>query len=181
MPGANEAGDHFGASVAVGSYLGNDLAAGDVASDDVAVGVPGEDLGSIKDAGDVIIIRIFNDFKHTPTLAYVAPVLRQGGGGKGDVGGAAQAGDQFGAGVGAFNVSDSGGPSGITSRPVVSIPGDDFGATDAGEVVLVGKHAGVGTPDYADLTLRDSAGPATGERYGVTGTTSSPSGYQYCC
>jgi hypothetical protein len=57
--------------------------------------------------------------------------------------------------VGAFNVSVSGGPSNITSRPVVSIPGDDFGATDAGEVVLVGKHTGPGTPDYPDVTKRD--------------------------
>jgi hypothetical protein len=91
LPGANEAGDHFGASVAIGSYLGNDGV--DYASNDVAVGVPGEDLGSIKDAGDVIIVRIDNFYEQTPRLTYVAPALRQGGGGTGDVGGAAQAGD----------------------------------------------------------------------------------------
>jgi hypothetical protein len=91
LPGANEAGDHFGASVAIGSYLGNDGV--DYASNDVAVGVPGEDLGSIKDAGDVIIVRIDNFYEQTPRLTYVAPALRQSGGGTGDVGGAAQAGD----------------------------------------------------------------------------------------
>ncbi len=46
---SSEAGDRFGASLAAGDFNGDGY-------DDLAVGIPGEDIGSISDAGAVSII-----------------------------------------------------------------------------------------------------------------------------
>lgn len=50
VPGASESGDRFGASLSVADVTGDGYA-------DVAVGVPGEDLGSLADAGSVVLLR----------------------------------------------------------------------------------------------------------------------------
>lgn len=50
VPGANEGGDWFGAQLAVGDFDGDGYA-------DLAVGIPGEDVGSIPDAGTVTVLR----------------------------------------------------------------------------------------------------------------------------
>ncbi|EPH46146.1 FG-GAP-like repeat-containing protein [Streptomyces aurantiacus] len=50
VPGAEEDGDGFGASVAVGDVNRDGYA-------DVAVGAPGEDVGSVGDAGSVTLVR----------------------------------------------------------------------------------------------------------------------------
>ncbi|MCF3119093.1 FG-GAP repeat protein [Streptomyces arenae] len=50
VPGAEERGDLFGASVAVGDVTGDGYA-------DVALGVPGEDVGTVTDAGAVVLVR----------------------------------------------------------------------------------------------------------------------------
>ncbi|WP_030776720.1 FG-GAP-like repeat-containing protein [Streptomyces sp. NRRL S-920] len=49
VPGAEESGDAFGASVAVGDVTGDGYA-------DLAVGVTGEDVGSVADAGAVVLV-----------------------------------------------------------------------------------------------------------------------------
>ncbi|WP_399922344.1 hypothetical protein [Streptomyces kanamyceticus] len=50
VPGAEEEGDLFGRSVAVGDVTGDGYA-------DVAVGVVGEDVGTVADAGSVVLLR----------------------------------------------------------------------------------------------------------------------------
>ncbi|MGW7254512.1 VCBS repeat-containing protein [Streptomyces sp. NPDC054834] len=50
VPGAAESGDRFGASLSVGDVTGDGYA-------DVAVGLPGEDVGSLTDAGTVVLLR----------------------------------------------------------------------------------------------------------------------------
>ena len=51
VPGAAETGDRFGAAVSLNYLIG---AKGIV---DLAVGVPGEDIGSVADAGSVTIVQ----------------------------------------------------------------------------------------------------------------------------
>ena len=51
IPGAAEAGDRFGAALSINYLVGS----GGIV--DIAVGVPNEDIGSLADAGSVIILQ----------------------------------------------------------------------------------------------------------------------------
>ncbi|MFJ3306150.1 FG-GAP repeat protein [Streptomyces sp. NPDC086549] len=50
VPGASESGDKFGASLSLGDVTGDGRA-------DLAVGLPGENLGSLSDAGSIVLLR----------------------------------------------------------------------------------------------------------------------------
>jgi hypothetical protein len=50
VPGSSESGDKFGASLSVADVTGDGYA-------DVAVGLPGEDVGSIANAGSIVLLR----------------------------------------------------------------------------------------------------------------------------
>ncbi|MFV5994769.1 FG-GAP repeat protein [Streptomyces sp. NPDC056231] len=50
VPGASESGDQFGASLSVADVTGDGYA-------DLAVGLPGEDFGSLTDAGSILLLR----------------------------------------------------------------------------------------------------------------------------
>ncbi|WDV53311.1 FG-GAP repeat protein [Streptomyces coeruleorubidus] len=50
VPGASESGDRFGAALSVGDVTGDGYA-------DVALGVPGEDIGSLTNAGSTVLLR----------------------------------------------------------------------------------------------------------------------------
>ena len=81
IPGAAETGDRFGAALTINNLIGSN------GTIDVAVGVPGEDIGSVADAGSVIILQDLYD----PVETGVAIDQNSAG-----VPGVAEAGDQFG-------------------------------------------------------------------------------------
>ncbi|WP_433333385.1 hypothetical protein [Spirillospora sp. CA-294931] len=131
ISGGPEAGDRFGAAV--------DLYGGGVSDEvrgyNLAVGVPGEDLGTVKDAGMV---------HQASGLNSDVPLTQDVAG----VDGVAEAGDQFGAAVSysAYHVND--GPS--VAWLAVGVPTEDIGsAADAGAVHLFG-----GEDDYPLPHLR---------------------------
>lgn len=144
--GAAEPGDAFGAAV----HLGGDTVRW------VAVGVPGEDVGSVQDAGIVQVLPY-------PGLGTGSRTYTQG---KGGVPGRAEAGDHFGAALG-------------PGRSVWSLwagaPEEDVGTTkDAGAITsLVGGRdtstdAALlpGTVGKTTVITQDSAGvPGAVERY----------------
>jgi hypothetical protein len=114
VPGIAETGDHFGASMA---------ARGDEDFRQLAIGSPGEDVGSVKDAGSVTVL------KRTDKTAYPPIVLTQATKG---VAGSVETGDEFGADV-AYRGDRT---------LAIGIPGEDLGSVvDAGSVQIgrVGK------------------------------------------
>jgi len=80
--GIAEAGDLFGASLASGDFDGD-------GKDDLAMGVPGEDIGAVKDAGAVSVL-----YGSESRLTAGGDQLWHQG--LGAVGGSAEAGDLFG-------------------------------------------------------------------------------------
>ena len=146
--GVAEAGDRFGAAVSCNYLAGS----GEVI--DCAVGVPGEDVGTRKDAGDVILVRdiYYSDELVGTSLGQDAP----------GVPGVAEAGDRYGRSLDPVRV-------GGTSRIAVGVPGEDVGKDkNAGMVQLFSSDthvvaAGVGlTQDTAGVA--DSAQP--GDTFG---------------
>ncbi len=110
VPGVAEAGDHYGAAV---SRAG------------IAVGVPGEDIGALKDAGSV------QTFGTDPTTGALIPsaAFTQNSAG---VPGTAEAGDRYGTAVvvGLFSCSE-------TEMFAAGAPGEDIGKIkDAGSVTV---------------------------------------------
>lgn len=128
IPGAPEAGDRFGAAVSC-SYL-----SGDLGTIDCAVGVPGEDVGSKRDAGGLTIVQdiYFSDELVGISLGQNSP----------GVPGAAEAGDLYGRSLDTIRV---GGRSWIA----VGAPGEDVGSRkNAGLVQLFssdGSNLSIGT------------------------------------
>ncbi|TDB90962.1 FG-GAP repeat protein [Actinomadura sp. 7K534] len=111
--GTVEAGDRFGAS----------LAAGDFDKPTAVIGVPGEDVGTEKDAGMVHIVE-------DPQAAIESAGIGQDSAG---ISGASEAGDRFGA-----SVSAAWHPA-LPVRVAVGVPGEDIGdASDAGMVTVLG-------------------------------------------
>ena len=125
VAGSAEAGDHFGAALA--SYPPSEDSDADV----VLVGAPGEDLGSVRDAG--MVNEIWGGGKSL-TQASTA--------------GIEEVGDRFGATL----VAGNGAGGNWTPRIIVGAPGEDGGA---GAVVVVGNGAAIwkqvtGSPEAGD-------------------------------
>jgi hypothetical protein len=121
--GNAEAGDQFGAALSTGLLDGQ-------AFEDLAVGVPGEDVGTLPDAGAV-------SFYSGSTTGLAGPrLLFQGNAG---VAGSAEAGDRFGSSVSSGDYNDV-----FPWELAIGVPNEDFsGVNDAGLVnVLVGAPAG---------------------------------------
>lgn len=147
VPGAAEAGDRFGASVALGRLTGWKDAV------DAAVGVPGEDIGTVVDAGSVTILTDVYD----EIVAGVGFDQNSPG-----VAGHAEKGDRFGSSVDTVAV-------GGTSYLAAGVPGEDVGsAVDAGQVQLFRSNRVTVSP-LAGLT-QDSAGVSgvaeSGDKFG---------------
>ncbi|HEV8423886.1 MAG TPA: FG-GAP repeat protein [Actinomycetes bacterium] len=126
MAGAAEAGDRFGAALAVGL-----LDTGDEA--DLAVGAPGENVGATADAGAVTVVDgAAGGLLGSPDLQ----VLES----------APETGDGFGAAVEIGDLSGGGGAG--PDDLAVGAPGENVGATaDAGAVTIIeASEAGTGLP-----------------------------------
>ena len=162
IPGTAEAGDRFGAALSI-NYL-----VGDGGTVDVAVGVPNEDIGSLADAGSVIVLQDLYDPVET------AVALDQN---SAAVPGVAEAGDRFGRSLDSVNVNSI-----STSRLAVGVPGEDVGAAgNAGSVQLFSSNESILTPgsgltqDTAGVSDVAESGDLFGDRlaFGLLGGTSS--------
>jgi hypothetical protein len=159
VPGGVEAGDRFGASVAVGRFAD----CTETGALEVAVGAPGEDLGSRRDAGTVTIVPFDSSSPYTTSCRhawYQGPGL---------LGGTAESGDQLGATLAtATNVEMYIEDEPQWSRVLIGVPGEDVGtAVDAG-----GAHELQPAAKVPVSTFGDSADRASGARYGSVFATS---------
>lgn len=147
VPGVAEAGDHFGAAVAVFDLLGDGC-------DDLMIGAPDEDVGSRGNAGAVW--RVPGSEGGLDTEATVA--FSQG-----EVGypGVPEAGDRFGAAVAGEQVFGE-------FRTVIGAPGEDHNAVDAGAVFVdLGARIVSITQDSVGVAGAEEAGDRFGERVAV--------------
>jgi hypothetical protein len=145
VPGTAETGDHFGASMASGSGAFNQL----------AIGAPGENVGSVVDAGSVTVL------KRTDTTIYPAIVLTQATKG---VSGTVEAGDRLGAAV-AYRDDRT---------LAIGVPGEDLGTVvDAGsvQIVRVGKsNLSFPSPSITENSPGTPGVVQTRSRFGTTVT-----------
>jgi hypothetical protein len=123
ISGQAESGDRFGAAVEVFRGPGGFFcSSGPTMGFSLVVGVPGEDLGSVRDAGMVHV---------ADQLATDHPLSQDTAG----VDGVAEAGDQFGATLALTSWCEHDGPSHVALA--VGVPAEDIGAkVDAGMVHL---------------------------------------------
>ncbi|WP_324603567.1 hypothetical protein [Streptomyces sp. SPB074] len=138
VPGVNEDGDAFGASLSVGDVDGDGCA-------DVAVGVPGEGLErggkNLDDVGAVVLLK--GSWKGLTGEGATAVDQDTAG-----VPGVAEAGDEFGQAVSLRDI----GADGRTSL-VAGAPGEDTDAADTGAVWMLpqGKPGGARAVNPGDL------------------------------
>jgi hypothetical protein len=147
IPGAIEAGDRFGAAVAVGSALQCREAV------DAAIGAPGEDVGEHPDVGTITLVTI------VPNDDCPSTVVRQGAG----LAGEAEAGDQVGSVLGI--VSDRPDLEENPDRLLIGVPLEDVGtACNAGIVQPLRGGLVADGVLYPSLTF--SQGPLKTTGYG---------------
>lgn len=151
IPGVAEAGDRFGAALTSAG------APFDVGVGQVTVGVPGEDIGEMRDVGTAVTIRDAGDESS-------ATLLHQDGMYEGvPVPGSNEAGDRFGSSVGFWSA-----PRRYVL--VVGVPGEDVCQTpDAGVLVTFGSGGGA-PPATSRLTESDVVGGhvEVGDGFGST-------------
>ncbi|MGH4035126.1 hypothetical protein ACQB60_40110 [Actinomycetota bacterium Odt1-20B] len=136
FPGAEESGDRLGASVAVADVTGDGYA-------DVALGIPGEDVGSVTDAGSVAVLHGSAE----GVTGTGAQVFHQN---TANVPGVAEKGDEFGAAV-ALADSNGDGHRDLAASSVKenanagalwSLPGTASGVTATKSVAFGPKDVG---------------------------------------
>lgn len=157
IPGTVEAGDRFGTTVAVGVALHCEQVRGDI-----AIGAPGEDLGTVRDAGSVTLMSFGTD-------GCRAPVAVSQGSGLADK---AEAGDQVGSVLGLVR-GDRFDEDRYADRLLIGVPDEDLGATaDAGFVQPA--RGRLFSNRVGGDTLTFSSGADNADHYG--NVLSSPSG-----
>lgn len=157
VPGVSESegpdsdwnGDQFGYSVAAGDVTGDGYP-------DIAVGVPGEDIGSIKDAGSIVLLK-GGASGLTGTGAQAFDQSDPG------VPGASEAGDTFGASVSLLDVN-----SNNRADLAVGAPTEDGTYQDSGAVWLFrGSKNGLVTTNIASFGPAVLKAPEEGARFGL--------------
>lgn len=157
MNGASEAGDRFGACLAVGDFDGDGIS-------DLAIGVPGEDLNGLADAGAINVVYGSAAVPAGLSTATADQLLHQDTSG---IQGMAEAGDRFGSALVAGDLNNDG-----RDELAVGVPFEDIGTiTDAGAVnILRGQPATGLTGDQDQLWHQNSAGiedaAEPGDRFG---------------
>ena len=147
IPGANETGDYFGSSVALGVNTVDQLSA--------VVGAPGEAIGSVLGAGAVTMFR-------ANKAGGFAWSVRQG---DGYIAGTPEAADHFGATVSVLGGDLADGES-MVDGVVIGAPGEDIGTiNDAGSVTWTRS-----TDVWNSLLLEDTGAvdPPADTHFGAT-------------
>jgi hypothetical protein len=149
IPGSLEAGDRFGAAVAVGVALLCQE------SDDVAVGAPGEDIGTRKNVGVISLIALSGEG------GCPAKALRQGSG----LAGAAEAGDEVGSVLGLtrreIDLEED-----YSDRLLIGVPSEDIGAV-ANAGMVQPARGGIVADGVTDTVLKFSKGYLLTDHYGM--------------
>jgi hypothetical protein len=135
IPGKAEAGDRFGAALSIGSGLQqrSGSAAECSGMSSVAVGIPGEDIGTVKDAGSIMMMPSgFRPPNLEPGIEYCRPQMFAQGHG---LPGKAEAGDQVGAAMG-VRARDPEQASAARDTVLIGVPGEDIAKIrDVGRVI----------------------------------------------
>ena len=147
VPGAVEPGDRFGSAVLTGEFGSERL--------HLAVGAPGENLGSVRDAGMVSVTRIRPEDGLPASGAQPAGWSQDGPG----VHGRAEAGDAFGAGLAGIQLAtvqqdeDS-----VWAVVLVTVPGEDGGTTSNSGMTHLGMPPGAGSVPLIPPVTQAGAG-----------------------
>jgi hypothetical protein len=159
IPGKAEPGDRFGAALSRGYRVqersGSVIECDEMSS--IAIGVPGEDLGGVRDAGAVILmLDRFRPGNLKPGLEYCPPRMFSQGHG---LPGRAEAGDAVGATMG-LTPGDPEAENSMRDTVLIGVPGEDVGTIkDAGRVIS-------GTGDSAK-GFGYAGGSVSGMRFGT--------------
>ncbi|MEI5098328.1 FG-GAP-like repeat-containing protein [Streptomyces sp. PmtG] len=146
IPGAQEFGDGFGAALAVADIDGDGYA-------EIAVGAPGEGVGSLKEAGSVVVVR----GSASGVTGTGSQVFHQNTAG---VPGAAEKGDLFGAGVALADVNGDG-------RPDLAASATGENAAAGALWSLPGTSAGVTAKKSVAFGPKDLGAPYTAAKFGT--------------